>query len=212
MRSFGKKLRDVVRTATKVEASQSVVLDELSRYFADTTSRDDRLSPTGEPNPEKLTFTPPVVRKRTSAPTTPGAGQEGGRPGTGHGGGSNGNRGGGGQVPGAGSGTRTGRKRRTAIRLTGARCIPKKQGPESARILFLSSDESALAHVAILATGLENPDELTIVSATTGEVHSGKLEILLAPGRREKIEITLAEDYSGPVEIVAWEPEPEGLS
>lgn len=73
--------------------------------------------------------------------------------------------------------------------------------PCKRKIWFTPSDSGPVT-LALKATGLDVSTYMTINATTHGQVSDEKLALNVTAGSREEIELTLSENYRGPVELV----------
>jgi len=71
------------------------------------------------------------------------------------------------------------------------------------RRLFFTPGESSIARLLLTATGMSENAELCITSSNLGIVNNGKVELSLEQGKRIKLDVAVAEEYDGPIELDA---------
>lgn len=201
MKSFARKLREVIREQTLSKPEDQVALDELSEFFADEDQSDRLQDPDATENPETFTYTPVSVRKkRVETSKVKDDGSEGG---AGVDGGKSGGEGGGrGTGAGSGSGGKGTTGHNKAINLTGFRnLIP--QNDVCKRKLFFTPTESCSGEIRVLASGVNNSEDLSVQSASTGAVNKGKIKLEMEKNVRTELEVSFAAAYDGPIELIA---------
>jgi hypothetical protein len=203
IKKLGRELREIIRKSAGVDHSDTVVLDELGRFFADPGRSEALPDPTTEDDPETHIFDPPRVRpKRRTAPART-DGSEGGRLGTGHGG--DGEGGGAGPGTGGGSGGRGNRGRTEAIELHDVRNVLRRDeaGAARHRVLYFTPAEGGPLRLTIQATGINASETLHIAAVDIGDMIQGGIAITATAGERLTMVVTFSEAYDGPVEIAA---------
>jgi len=203
MKTLGKKLRELIRSTTRMQVEGTVIIDELAQFFADPGITGPQTDENAERSPETHTFTPPKVGTRKPVRPARGHGDEGGRPGTGAGGGDRG--GGTGVGAGGGSGGSGKHGRATPVQLREVRNVipPSAEGSARSRIIHFTPDSDGEIRVAIHATGLNTAEALPIGNADFGTVFTGTVTLPVRAGVRQRVLVTFAEPYDGPIEVSA---------
>jgi hypothetical protein len=76
------------------------------------------------------------------------------------------------------------------------------------RSLFFTPTESGVAIITLEANGLADPEDLVVTSALDAQVVKGRVRKQLTANERMKIDVELAEAYTGPIELrVRIEPD-----
>lgn len=201
MKLLAKEIRDAIKSQSLEKPSDSVVINELSEFFADQVNPDKLSDPNaGEDDPEKFTYQPtkrPPPKPNGSANETDG--DEGG---SGHNGGDGGNSGGDGDGTGDGSGGTGSSSGGKSIQLHAARNVFVDEGCKKRR-LFLTPGETARASVAVLATGVNNAEPLQITDSDVGEVVSGSVVVNFSEDAKLVLTVAFSEEYDGPIEVYA---------
>lgn len=202
-RRLAKELRALLKSLAREEAKASTALDELSEFFAAADDlRDDELG--SEPHPkayepspiEKRERKPPKdVRRRQqeSVDNVPAPAPEG--DGTAAGGSAR-------ERP-QGPDTRA-QPRGRSIDLQDTRNILAGDVSKAThRRVFFTSPESGNLQLRIFAAGLNDPEPLSLVHASTGSVSSGLLRMNVVQDSRVDLTVEFAAGYAGPIEIEA---------
>lgn len=199
MKKLGRHLRELIRQTTGVANQDSVVLDELGRYFSQPA--DDHAPPgeQGERDPESHRFTPPKRKPVRKVVPQPNVGEEGGARRSG-GGGS-----GGGSGPGTGLGTNGRGQRATGepVLLLDVRNVRSARNGRSGRRLYVTPDFEGHISLSVEATGVNETVMLSLIDADQGQIQNGRLVLEVSRGKRLDVTVTFSEPYDGPVEVVA---------
>lgn len=201
MKKLGKIIREEIKTQSLEKPKDSVVIDELSEFFADEVDPERIQDPNAlEDNPETVSYKP---RKRERRPPT-GVGSDAG--GLSGGGGTRRGKHGkpGVDGPGGGGGTKGAGDRGGGkiIRLTQMRNLIQDNDPRKRR-LFITPAESGRARVTVFAEGINTPDPVQIERSNGVEVQNGSLIMDLNGNQRHDIVVEFSEPYDGPIEIIA---------
>lgn len=205
MRALRQALRSGIREATAVATDEEVSIDELSSYFAMPPSGHQPPNPKADHDPEKYTYTVPIVRKKRKTDTSS-HGSEGGRPTPQH------------RVdpnttpnpnptdatspgPGHGGEGKQGRSVPTAVR--DLRNALSGTEPQTTRKVWFTPTATGVTTIRFESPGLNSAVRLVVASADTGGITAGELVLDLVEGVRKKIEVSFDAPYDGPVEIVA---------
>jgi hypothetical protein len=200
MKRFAHVIRETIKEQALPVPKDSVVLDELSEFFADAEPSTRPPQPGSDENPE--TFTYDVVEREARDRSVIGKGS------TGPGGAGRRKkrskrkrRSGSGAGQGGGAGG-TGAPK-TPIELDGVRNVltPAESGWH--RRLFFTPEQSGAACLMLQATGLDHPERLRIAASDLGTAGDGALYLDLTAGERVAVSVKLAEAYEGPVELSA---------
>lgn len=203
MKRLGKELRNIIKQTTGVRHEGAVVLDELGKFFAEPRSADTPTDPGAELDPEKYTYESQRKKSKRSSIPASNRGQEGGSKGTGKGSGGKG--GGTGPGKGAGSGGRGTHGVSKAVVLRDVRNLirPDASGAPIARELHFSPEATGAIKLNVQATGVNNPEELSIISSDKGTLESGALTLEVNKDERYSVTIFFGESYDGPIELIA---------
>ncbi|MCP9902360.1 hypothetical protein KBZ12_17470 [Cyanobium sp. Cruz CV13-4-11] len=204
MRRLASELREIIRSTTGVTHADSVVLDELGKYFAESGKIENPSTPSAEDDPERYTYKPQRSKAKPHVVPTPTGGEQGGSNATST---STNRNGGGGSRPGAGTGARgkgtSGEERLVVLRDVRNRIPPSASTTGKSRELLFSPEEAGLIQIILQATGVNAPDSLYVVKTDKGRTSSGKLIIEARANERCKATVELDEPYNGPIELVA---------
>lgn len=206
MKKLGKTIRNTIKTQSLEKPKDSVVLDELSEFFADEVDPEKIQDPDAvEDNPETFRYRP---KKRGSRPPQGTGNEEGGLTG---GGGKKKGKGGAPGVdgPGAGSGNKgTGdRGGGKLIRLTQMRNVIQDNDKKK-RKLIVTPEESGRAVITVFAEGINVPEQIQIERSENAEVLMGSVVADLVCNEKRNLVVEFAEPYDGPIEIIARSAEP----
>ncbi len=204
MRRLGREIREAIRGAASVRHEGAVVLDELGRYFALPGRADAEPDPAAEPDPETYIYTSHTRPPRPPQAPTPSGGQQGGNSGTGTG--SGGEHGGGtGRGTGTGSGGRgtRGDRETVALRDVRNRIRTGDDGTPVSRQLHFTPGTGGRIDVTVLATGVNDAEELRIVETNKGVTRSGAVSIDVVEKERCSVIVSFDEPYGGPIELLA---------
>jgi hypothetical protein len=201
MTSAAKKIRETIRSQTKIQHKDEVAADEMTEFFADLAPANLTPDQKGEPNPEKIKYEL-KQKRRIRRGSGSGKGAQGG------GGALNGTRNesdGGADVgtnPITGTGT-SGASSVAPIILKNFRTSLTADQRRDKRQLFFTPTVSGKAIVSLDAPGLNESERLEIISTDKGTVKNGKVSVPLTADQREAICVVLSEPYDGPIEISA---------
>lgn len=203
------KIRDKIKELARSEPTNSMQLDELSDFFASDEARQyDDDGP--ETDPKALKPTPiqksaPRPKRAASKnsedddPPIPGPGDlppdSDPAPEPGSGGGS-------GDRDSDGPNPRP-RPQARSVELQGERNVLPDWANARKRRLFFTSPAAGKVSLDVEATGLSNPDRLTITSVTGGTLEAGLIDIVCNKGERVTLDIEFDTPYAGPVELSA---------
>lgn len=202
MRRLGKLLRDLIKSTTGAEQEESVMLDELGRYFGDPSAPEPQPAPDAEHDPERQVLQPVAVRPRTRRARSQSAGDEGGGAG---GRGRGGQRPGTGPHPGGGQGGPGRRGPVESVRLNDMRNVVRRDpdGAARSRVLYFGVVEDGRFRLELQANGVNTPESLSIIESDVGGVENGKVVADLRSGQRYQVNVRLDAPYEGPVELLA---------
>jgi hypothetical protein len=213
-------IRQAIKEETTTVPDKEVTVDELTEFFADDTSREKSSDPEHEDNLETFVYdvdekqrgrhTPSSSTVRKSA--KPGGGKkltQGPDGGTGRGGGggplSGNNDGTGGDNPQPGQGDMDrGSEEMFELDITDIRNMVVSEVGRTYRRIFFTSPLNCTAQIAIQATGINNTDDLRLSSARSASISNNMAVIDVLRGQRVSFEVEIAEDYRGPIEIIAY--------
>lgn len=195
MRSLGKKLRQMITTSTTVHAEDSLVLDELGKFFAYQGKSDSETDPLAENDPETYTYsaTRTSTQRNNSATKEARGNSRGGNGGKGEQRKGRGNTG--------GSATEKS-SRRTTVNLVDVR--NRLGGTAKTRYLYFSAPVSGRLELKIQATGVNAPELLHPVKVETAIIKNGTIRVDVLEGQRTAISIEFDEAYDGPLEVEAF--------
>ncbi len=207
MKKLAKQIRETIKKEAQKKPEDEVELDELSEFFADSNDADRIPDPEAETNPETYTYTLPKKPKKKEK-QVPVALEEEGEEGGAGGKGDSEEDGGSGEGKGDGDGAGGKGKKRFAppISIKEMRNILIPLGNPHRRRIFFTPDESCRAQLRISASGLSDErdfEDLTVKNSNEGQIEKGKLFLDFKAGERKKIDIEFAEEYEGPIELVA---------
>ncbi len=202
MKQLIHEIRNLIRENAEITGGEAVKLEELGEFFADAGSEEAKV-PSAEDDPETIRFTP--AKRVRPKPRKPVAryveGEEGG---AGHDDGAGGiGADGKGTGSGAGEGGEGTRGQQNVVRLATVRNV--EQSPRSRKIYF-TPDEAGDIELTFLATGVYDEAELRIANAfgmANCSARSGRVQVSVDQGSRVEIEVTFADDYTGPLEVYA---------
>jgi hypothetical protein len=202
MKKLKDELRKAIREHTAIAELDEVVLEELSRLFAEPAPGASPPDPNAERDPEKYVFEPPKRRTRRTLKPAPSKGEEGGS------GGKPNEETGGKAGHGTGTGDGTGGKGTKGtthpIHLAGFRNRIAPDSTESdARLVWFTPDRSGRVRLGLEATGLNASEPLNIVEASAGLPRHGALVLDVSAGERVHLKVRFDAGYTGPVEAVA---------
>lgn len=206
MKALAKRIRETIKSETKIQHDDEVPIDEMSEFFADQSPNTLPPDPTGEANPEKFRYELKVP-KETVRGVPPGKGAVGGgrspdgKPNEGTGGT------GGGGSSGAGAGT-GGSLSASPAKVREIRTTRSTDGRLNKRQIYFTPLADGLATISVQASGLNEAERLVIVKADKGEVKDGKLSLALNAQLRMSVCVEFSESYDGPIEVSATTQEP----
>ncbi|OMG63325.1 hypothetical protein AUR61_014100 [Stutzerimonas balearica] len=192
MRNLGKTLRQMITSSTKVQTEDSLVLDELGKFFAYQGNSESEPDPSAENDPETYTYSATrasTQRNNTSAKEVGGNSTGGNKGSSGRG-----NNGGGGSVTEKSN-------RRTSVTLEDVR--NRLGDTAKRRILYFSAPVSGCLELKIQATGVNTPELLHPVKADAATITGGRLLVDVVEGKRTALSIEFDEAYDGPIEVEA---------
>lgn len=203
MKELAAKIREAIKEVAYTQPQDNVALDEMSEFFADDDRTDRLPDPTLEIDPESPIYTPvhPIKRKRRPILSRKGQGEEGGAGGL-----NAGKRGGGGGM-GSGKGSGTGgsgpRGQKVQTELIDFRniIIPNTSGKK--RKIFFTPSQTAKTYIQIMASGIFDDTDLTIVSATNASPEEGGFSFDAIAGTRTIFDLEFSEPYEGPIEYIS---------
>lgn len=204
MRSLGKKLRQMINTSTTVQAEDSLVLDELGKFFAYQGKSESEPDPLAENDPETYTYsaTRASTQRNITSTKETGGGSPGGTGGNGGRRKGRGNNGGGG----GGGGTEK-PNRRTTVSLGDVR--NRLGDTAKTRSLYFSAPVSGRLELKIQATGVNTPELLNPIKVEAAIIRDGRIVVDVLEGQRKALSIEFDEAYDGPIEVEAVSSEKE---
>lgn len=186
--------RAIIRTVAKIDDVENSRLDELSEMFADTGATRDEGREDEEKNPDAYVYQKPRRGTRRQASGATGKGKARKHGGTGR----------------KQTGTRTGESRKTQQRTGSAAAIPLdairstlKDGDPLVRTLWFTPTATGEILIALEASGLTDDVGLELVGSSVGTVSKGRVRTTVQSGHRVRLDVTLSEPFSGPVELSA---------
>lgn len=209
MRKLGQMLRDIIKDTTGVQETDSVVLDELGRFFASQAAGDAPSASEGEPDPETYEYEVPRRKERRTGSIPRADGEQGGA--GGKPGGTGGDRPGPGSGEGGSSGGSGSRGGPEGIDLRDIRNRIENDsaGLPTSRVLHFTADLTGRIAITLFATGVNAPERLKVVEASPGAARGGRVELEAREGERVSVSIRFAEPYAGPIEVTALSLEEE---
>lgn len=209
MRDLGRQLRSLIREVTAIEASDSIVLDELAPFFGEPARSARPPLPDAESDPERFVFRPASRKPIKRRIPADGSGEEGG--------GARGRRrrnDGGGIGPGVGRGKggRGTRGHEATASLVEVRNTIQRDGSGAARgrVLYFTPEDDGPIRIALEATGIDSPERLHVTKADRGQLHDGAVLLDVVARTRYRLQIQLSVDYAGPIDVVAVSATREG--
>lgn len=200
MKRLANQIRELVKSKAKSLPNNEEALDELSEFFSyGQEHADDKKK--GDYDPEQIIVevkTKKRVEVKTKlSPKTGGSGGGRGLKGSHTGGGKK-------KSKGKGSGIgKGGHEHNPTIGIAAFRNKMLKTGEGLSRKVMFSPEESGLAKLTVLATGLNYPQVLPVIASDQGEVSGGSIELDVQAGVRYGLSLTFAQSYDGPIEIAA---------
>jgi hypothetical protein len=176
-----KSARETIRDFAKIEEIDSSRLDELSDLFGVVGSGEKK---NDEADPAKFIYGE-ARRGKGYKPSGVGVGKGG---------------------KGKGGGTTHQKAKRSTNTRPAARIekvrsmLPNLLNLSRRRILFTPDYEGAL-ELCVFAVGLSGDVELRIMETSKGKVSSGRILLEVAKAERVDIEVTLADEFPGPIEL-----------
>lgn len=203
MKKLGKRLRDMIKETTGVGQQDSVVLDELARFFAQAEHSGHGPAGDRDADPEAHVFSPAELKRTRPTVRQTGLGSDGGGAGkqTGDGGTGSGS----GDSFGSGSGGRGRQGSAQPLRLRDIRNTIRRNGNTEpyGRRLHFTPDVTGLIALRLEAPGLNDAVELKISASDQGEVNQGRIVLTVTQGERISMNVTFAEPYAGPLNVLA---------
>jgi hypothetical protein len=188
------EVRKIIRTEARIDEVENSRLDELSAMFADTgTTRDEGRNDT-EKDPDAYSYLEPRRGSRRRAAGTAGKGKARKRGGTGR----------------KQKGERTGESRKTkrpagtsgAVPLDAIRSALTGGDPQTRSVWFTPAATGEIV-LALDASGLTDDVGLDIVGTSAGTLRKGRVRASVQAGQRVRLDLTLSEPFSGPIELSA---------
>jgi hypothetical protein len=197
MKALGKELRQLINSSTGVRHEGAIVVDELAQYFSQPGEAGTPPDPEAEDNPEKFTYEiPPRTPSKRRVPVTA-VSTEGGEKKRGKN---------------SGEGSRSGAKPRGGGSSAGQavtlfdvrnRCRLDESGTAQNRELHFTPEASGTIRLKILATGVNEAEQIMITRCDKGVPSNGAVEIAVENGKRESLVVSMETPYPGPIELVA---------
>ena len=202
MKCLIKNIRESIKKETMSAPQEVQSLDELSEFFADNQTTEPIQDPNSTDDPENYVYTPQKrAPRKQDVPKTRGMDSDGGS-GEGEGG-----SGGGNKIDGTGSGSGEGgtgtRIKSHIVKLLNIRNTVITSDDIIKRKVWFTSSESEEVTLSVWASGINSNDEIKITGTSHGVIDKGRLNIEVLEGKRNTIELTIAENYRGPIEVLA---------
>lgn len=218
-----KNIRNAIREETTNLPDEEVVVDELTEFFADDSSREKSNEPENEDDLE--TFVYAITERKQTRPTAKssliqkGAKTSGGqrdrdseannvegssagvKPGQNEG--SNEDSA---QTDGR-ENMKGGQNEKYEITITDIRNLIINDDGKIYRRIFFTSPVTCLAHLSIQVTGINNVEEIKLVSARSAEIRNNQAVVEVTKDDRVVLDVEIAENYNGPIEISAYTTE-----
>lgn len=206
LREVAAFIRDMLKRRAKDPVSEITKIDELKEFFADDSDT-GKGSGTEEINPfGKIVITakPLAIKKLSSTKIETGVDGRGDDQDDGNGGG--GNDGSGGGDEGGGSGAAAGGsgsgESKPITQLSNVRAV--MTSAKSRRVTFTPQSEGAI-ELTLFEVGADSDYAIAVNSASIGELHAGRLQLKVAKGVRQSIDVILSEEFEGALKVVAHE-------
>lgn len=188
-------VRETIKRHTSVPHEAETLLDDLNEFFCAPEDNADRVQHSGEAETDPCSIkVMPARRSPPSGPSSEGGEEGGGRR----------NRGNGRK---RGNGTRTDSGDRGDGKGGGASvayfALRNTINPEEARsrTIFFTPRSSGLVKIAVVAEGIAEAQKLPVISAEGLDVSNGAVTMKLQAAERQKIRVTLADPYAGPISL-----------
>lgn len=202
IKSLITKVRDIIRATAKMDDIDRSQIDELSHLFAANGANSNVSGADAEKDPERVRYGEARRGRRASASGASGTGT-GRRRGPGRG---------------RGPSIRTGQGRRSrspagtqpAIPLKAVRSVIPPQTDGRQRTLYFTPALGGEIDLIVEASGLSSDTQLRVEATGTGRIVGGRVRATVAADDRAEIELTFAEAFTGPIELLATAvPTPE---
>lgn len=209
MKRLIRAVRDTVKGYSLMQFDREMSVDEMRNYFASESDKQEGVPQKHQEDPNSLRYTVEPRRPRDSTRAAArGTGPTGGpRPGP---------------IPGPSPGPRPGPNPRPhqhgggkhgeakEIALKDVRHTPQRGKDARARSIFFTPEEGGMATISLVASGLNESEDLPAVAASDSAVCDGVILRRLKADERTRLDVDFAEPYEGPLELrVSIEPEPE---
>lgn len=191
IKSLIKQMREIIKSAAKIDEVNRSQLDELSYLFADSGS-DGRKG--DEHDPDRYLYGQARKGRRATPPGTSGKGA-----------GKGGTRGG------TKSGTRVGRSTgtRSALPIRDLRSVLPDQGNGLQRTIFFTPDTDGEIEIAVAASGLSDDVALPVATSSIGQTVAGRVVLNVRKGERIEVGVSFEEPFDGPIELMTKAIKPE---
>ena len=196
MKAVGAWIRETIKASTTKPAEAVILLDEMNRFFSNPSAGKVMPDPTNindDPERPKITLKPTSLKPRTGSGDAGESGSSGGvKPSKTKSGQTSGER------PGGGRGAAGGR---------GGKSVPysalrnSRPGSDTIRVVSLTPDESAMANLEIVATGVSS-NETLCVRSINGTPCAKAPRVTLEQGMRTNFRIEFDAPYLGPIRVV----------
>jgi len=191
IKSLIRKMREIIRSAAKMDDVSRSHLDELSHLFSAPGNGGNADE---EKDPERFMYGSASVGKQTRPRGTRGEGR--------------------GKGEGTRSATRTASKSpRTgaspAIPLLEPRSVLSDVQDKRKRTIFFTPGDSGRMELAVAASGLTSDTELRVAGSSAGTAADGRVKVTVSKGERVELDIVFAEPFAGPIELVAVSIQPQ---
>ncbi|SDY18912.1 hypothetical protein SAMN05518669_11015 [Variovorax sp. YR634] len=186
-----RKMRDIIRSAAKMDDVSRSHLDELSHLFADPgngSKVDD------EKDPEHFKYGSASIGKRARLPGTSGKGD------------------------GKGKGTQRATRAASKSPRTGAspsipllelRSVLGDVQDQRKRTIFFTPGDDGNVELRVAASGLTSDTDLQVVKSSAGATAGGAIEVAISKGKRVQLDVVFSEPFAGPIELVAVSLQPQ---
>lgn len=189
------RVRDIIKSAAKMEEVDHSHLDELSHLFATGGASSKSGETDGEADPDRFRYGEARRTERRQTPT--GGGKS--------------------KVKVRGKETdkivqkkaeKSGRTRNgpAGVRSVALDQVRSKFGRSAdprSRTIFFTPGVSGNVEIMVAASGLSDDVEISVAAASTGSVVNGRLHAALVKGQRTTIDVTFSEPFAGPIELSA---------
>lgn len=192
-------VRDIIKSAAKIEDIDTSQLDELSHLFAAGSAGTTPNDQNAEKDPERFKYGTARKGQRSQPPAAGGKGatkrRRGPLPGS---------------IPKKAVRTRNTSSQpnkpagsRQAMPLGDVRSVMSDKSNGHVRTIFFTPAADGNVEISVAAVGLGDDVELALSGTSEGKIVHGKMQTLVVGGQRACIEVTFAEPFVGPIELSA---------